>query len=298
MIAPHLGYKKREDTLACAARCELHRFGLAQKVCTRALCVRNAGINDLKWTRSKQEPFAHVCTTVLIVGIAPNYATFLRPSADAFPSWIIAGRVRCTSHRTREKVLSFYCLSHLAHVECTLACYNTYKALQHAFQRTFLTHEHTSTRMNVHFSCFSRVFHESILSPFFQLFRIRRTHRWRTIVLDWPSDTYLYARANFCRGSYRISDKRNTLVSFAERCAICDNINRIRITGQNKSRILFFFFFFSSPVHHYITTSLLLLLFLLLLFLLLLLLLLGTRLAISVHFRSFLYTTGILYSTR
>lgn len=52
----------------------------------------------------RNEPFAHVCTIVLIVGIAPNYATFCsRHDGDASPTRVISAVVCCLCRRKRWK---------------------------------------------------------------------------------------------------------------------------------------------------------------------------------------------------
>lgn len=76
------GIERNEDTLADAARCELQCSSLVKKyprrrACTRALPARQ----DKRFQMASfqaQGLFAHVCKMVLIVGIVPNYATFLQ----------------------------------------------------------------------------------------------------------------------------------------------------------------------------------------------------------------------------
>jgi len=99
---------KRKENAGVRREMWITPFWSGEGACIRALCVRNVGINDLKWARSKQEPFAHVCTTVLIVGITPELRNFLQSDEDAFPSWVIIGHVRCTSYWTRERDLLFF----------------------------------------------------------------------------------------------------------------------------------------------------------------------------------------------
>lgn len=108
MIAPHLGCEKGTGTLACAARCELHTvLAWPGSVYSRVVCTERRN------KRSQMGSFQAraICTRVhdgAYCRDCTELRNFLRPDADAFPSWIIAGRVRLVHHAGRGKESSLF----------------------------------------------------------------------------------------------------------------------------------------------------------------------------------------------
>lgn len=110
MIAPHLA--NREGTLACAARCELHRSARRKCVLARVVCTERRN------KRSQMGSFRAraICTRVhdgAYCRDCTELRNFLRPRCEpgmhSFPARIIAGRARlCITRRTRERNSSLF----------------------------------------------------------------------------------------------------------------------------------------------------------------------------------------------
>lgn len=109
MIAPHHQNRAKRRGRYASGRREMWitRFWPGQEICNPAhdmVCTLPARRDKRSQMglfqageerRERSEPFAHVCTIVLIVGIAPNYATFCsRHDGDASPTRVISAVVR------------------------------------------------------------------------------------------------------------------------------------------------------------------------------------------------------------